>query len=240
MQKGKACETEAKKKEFEVEMKMSPLQSQLRRIIKAMIYEHKWEKYWNELKEWGQIEGFLALFVAKIKSYLNTPILESFENNKEKAAKFLVSYYHDGKFWLDEPIKITPKLINFVTRFPIKGNPVPFGTKSMDLVNKFTGSNRKGKKSKILQINSIEMMTIKWTTLIVSIFLIASGRPLGIKIDMLEAIENIVYHTKIYNWDSHIVELLKSNCEGFQELNTPICFPSFLIWIAMKKISLVG
>ena len=110
----------------------------------------------------------------------------------------------------------------------------------MDLVEKFTGSNSKGKNSKGLQINSIEMSMIKWVALIVYICLTTSDWPSNIKLDMLEAIDNIVYHTKVYNWVAHIVELLKSNWERCQELDTPIRFLSLLIWIAMMKISLVG
>ena len=74
----------------------------------------------------------------------------------------------------------------------------------MVLVKKFIGSNNKGKNSKGLQINSIEMPPIKWVTLIVSIFLSTSIRPSNVKLDMLEAIDNIAYNLKVYNWDAHI------------------------------------
>ena len=115
------------------------------------------------------------LSATKIKSYLNAPILASLDNIKEEVAKFMVSRYHNRKIWIDEPIEITPNLINFITDFPVKRDLVPVGTKSMALVEKFIGSSSKGQNSKSLQINSIEMLMIKWVTLIVSIFLIASS-----------------------------------------------------------------
>ena len=49
------------------------------------------------------------------------------------------------------------------------------------------------------------MLMIKWAFLIVSIFLTTSGRLSDVKLNMVEAIENIVYHEKIYNWVAHIL-----------------------------------
>lgn len=120
--------------------------------------------------------------------------MDNFDKLKEEAAKFLVIAYHDGKIWLDELIEITPKLINFITGIPIKGDLVPIVVKNMALVEKFTGSSSKGKNSKGLQINSIEIPIVKWVTLIVSIYLTSLGPLSDIKLDMLEAIGNIPYH----------------------------------------------
>lgn len=154
-------------------------------------------KYWIELKEWGQTKGSRALSIAKIKTYLNAPIMANFDNINEEACKFLVSRYHDGKIWINHPIEITPKLINFITRLPVKGDLVLVRVTNMSLVEKFIGSSSKVKNSKGLQINSIEMSTIKWVTLIVSIYLTASAHSLDVKLNMLEAIDNITYHSKV-------------------------------------------
>lgn len=69
----------------------------------------------------------------------------------------------------------------------------------MALLEKFTSSTTKGKNSKGFQINSIEFMMEKWTTLIISIFLTLSCRPLDVKLDMLESINGIAHHGKVYN-----------------------------------------
>jgi hypothetical protein len=97
--------------------------------------------------------------------------MERFDNLKEESSKFIVRCDHDGTIWLANSIEIIPRLINFMTRFPIKGYLVPFGMKNTTLFEKFTSFSSKGKNSKFLQISSIEMPTIKWATLIVSIFL---------------------------------------------------------------------
>jgi len=55
---------------------------------------------------------------AKIRSYLSAPQIAGFYGLKEEAAKFIVSRYHEGKFWLDEPVKITLQLIRRITGLP--------------------------------------------------------------------------------------------------------------------------
>ena len=50
----------------------------------------------------GKREGAKNLSAARIKTYLNAPIIDNFRNLKEEVAKFLVSRYHNGKIWLDE------------------------------------------------------------------------------------------------------------------------------------------
>ena len=63
--------------------------------------EHNWPKYWVELREWAKSENARNVMAARIKSYLNAPIIDNFGTLKEEAAKFLVSRYHDRKIWLD-------------------------------------------------------------------------------------------------------------------------------------------
>ena len=78
---------------------------------------------------------------------------------------------------------------------------------------------------------------VKWTTLIISIFLTIFGRSSDIKLDMLEAIEGVANHAKTYSWANYLADLVKINYEKCQEQGTPIRFCSLLIWIAMSKIS---
>ena len=155
--------------------------------------------------------------------------MENFSNLKEEEAKFLISRYHDGKFWLNQPIAITKKLINFITSLPLNGEPIPVGSKNPNLLEWFTGSTQKGKNTKGLQINSIGSSTVKWTTLIISICPTISGQPSDIKLDMLEAIEGVAYHAKTYSWANYLADLVKTNCDKCQEKGTPIIFCSLLI-----------
>lgn len=219
---------------------MSPLQARISRIQKSKLHQHNWMKYWAKLKEWSQTEGSTMLFIVKIKTYLNAPIMTSFNNIKEEVVKFLVIHYHDSKIWLNKPIEITPKLINFIIGLPVKGYTIQARVKNMDLVEKFIGSSNKGKISKGLQINSIDMMMITWGALTVSICLTSLSIPSDVKLNMLESIDNIAYHSKFYNWVAHIVEILKTNYKRCQELDTSIHFPSLLIWIPMTRFTLMG
>jgi hypothetical protein len=52
---------------------------------------------------------------------------------------------------------------------------------------------------------------------------------------MLEANGHIVKKGTTYNWVDHIINILKTNCEGCQELNKAIRYHSLLISISMSK-----
>ena len=151
--------------------------------------------------------------MVRIKSYLNAPIVDNFGTLKEEATKFLVSRYHDGKIWLDQPITINAKIINFITGLPLNGDLVPVGSKNPALLEKFTRSSERGKNSKGLQINSIESPLVKWTVLIISICLTIYGWPSDVKLDMIEVIDEVVNHGKTYSWTTYLADLIKSNCE---------------------------
>ena len=86
------------------------------------------------MKEWEKSENARNVTATKIKSYLNAPIIDNFGTLKEEAVKFLVSRYHDGKIWLDQPITINNKLINFITGLSLNGEPVPVGSKNPSLL----------------------------------------------------------------------------------------------------------
>lgn len=77
------------------------------------------------MKDWVKREITTNITATRIKSYLNAPIVDNFGTLKEEVVKLLVSRYHDGKIWLDQPISITNKLINFITSLPLYEESVP-------------------------------------------------------------------------------------------------------------------
>lgn len=98
------------------------------------------------------------------------------------------------------------------------------------------------KNSKGVMINQIHNLVVEWTSIVVFIFLKNLEWPFNVKQKMLEAIKNVAYDDKRYNWVTHVANLVKSNCERCREAGGSIRFPSLLIWIAMTKtkISLVS
>jgi len=138
-------------------------------------------------------------------------------------------WYDDGRIWLDQQITINAKLINFIIGLPLNGDQVPIRSKNPTLLENVIGSSQRGKNSKGLQINSIESPLVKWTALIVSICLTISGRSSDVKLNMLEAIDGVTNHRKMYSWVTYLADLVKSNCEKCQEQGTPIRFCSLLI-----------
>lgn len=127
---------------------MSSLQQSLNKIRKAKLDEHNWPKHSAELREWEKSENSQNVSAAGINSYLNTPIIDNFGTLKEDASKFLVSRYHDGNIWLDQPRAIIRKLINFIIGLPLNEEPILVGSKNPALLEKFTRSTQKGKNSK--------------------------------------------------------------------------------------------
>ena len=181
------------------------------------------------MRDWEKYENARNVTTARIKLYLNAPIVDNFGTLKEEAIKFIIKRYHDEKIWVDQPIAITENLINFITCLPLDGDPIPVGAKNPALLEKFTVSTQKGKNSKGLQIKSIESSLAKYTVLIISTFLTISGRPFDIKLNILEAIDGVANHAKIYSWANYLADLVKTNCEKYEEQGTPIRFCSLLI-----------
>ena len=119
---------------------MFALQQCLSKIRKEKLDERNWPKYWVEMKEWEKSKNARNIMTSRIKSYLSAPIIDNFGTLKEEVVKFLVSRYHDGKIWLDQPININNKLINFIIGLPLNGELVPVESKNPALLEKFTGS----------------------------------------------------------------------------------------------------
>ena len=47
-----------------------------------------------------------------IFNYPNTPLMASFGGMKEATVKFIISRYHNGRFYFDRPIDITGDVIS--------------------------------------------------------------------------------------------------------------------------------
>ena len=71
---------------------------------------------------------------------------------------------------------------------------------------------------------------------IIAITLIMVGRGSDLKLDMLEAVDTIATNGKIYRWDEHVAEIIKTICEKCQEMGGIIGFPSLILWIVMYSI----
>ena len=79
--------------------------------------------------------------------------MESFGGTKEAAVNFIISRYHNGRFYFDEPIDIIGDIISKLTGLSNQWNPIPIGIKE-GLVQELTGSPS-GKNSKGLMIGKI-------------------------------------------------------------------------------------
>ena len=60
-------------------------------------------------KKWAYIDKKMTTKAQNINSntimsYINAPIMESFVGTKEIIAKFIISRYHNGKFYFEKPI----------------------------------------------------------------------------------------------------------------------------------------
>ena len=64
-----------------------------------------------------------------ILNYMNAPLMVSFEGTQEKIVKFVISRYHDGKFYFDIPVEISVETIYKLTGLSNKGDLVPMGIK---------------------------------------------------------------------------------------------------------------
>ena len=64
-----------------------------------------------------------------IMSYMNTPFMASFGRTKETVVKFIISWYHNGKFYFDKLVEISSEVIYKLTGLSNQGKPVPIGIK---------------------------------------------------------------------------------------------------------------
>ena len=62
-----------------------------------------------------------------ITNFLNAPLMESFGGTKETIVKFIISRYHNGKFYFDTPVEISAETIYKITGMSNKCDHVPVG-----------------------------------------------------------------------------------------------------------------
>ena len=111
---------------------------------------------WKEVKKWSYKDGKMIeeaqkVSASKILSYINAPLMESFIGTKDIIAQFIVSRYHNGKFYFDIPVEISGNIIYRLTGLSNKGEPVPVRS-NPGLVEKPIGTIA-GKKSRGLTIS---------------------------------------------------------------------------------------
>ena len=151
-------------------------------------------KLWIEIQEWAFVDKKATQVVEKIKhntifAYANAPLMASFGGTKKTAVKFIISQYHNGRFYFDELVDISGEVISKMTDLSNEGNPVPVGIKE-GLVEELTRSSS-GKNSKGLMISQITTRMPQIVTKIIAITLTLAGRGRDLKLDMLEVFDTI-------------------------------------------------
>ena len=98
--------TRAVTKEKELQAKDTPLLNRLKNIKNTKVQEGPFQKLWQEIQEWAYVNNRMTQAAEKIwKSgifnYPNAPLMEIFGGTKEAAIKFIISHYHNGRFYFD-------------------------------------------------------------------------------------------------------------------------------------------
>ena len=148
-------QTRAETKVKELQVEDTPLIRKLKNIKNAKVQEGPWQKLWAEIQEWAFVDKKMTQAPEKVQrstifNYANAPLMSSFGGTKEASVKFIISRYHNGRFYFDEPIDINGDVISKLTGLSNQGNLVPIGIKE-GLVQELTGSPS-GKNSKGLMI----------------------------------------------------------------------------------------
>ena len=71
---------------------------------------------------------------------------------------------------------------------------------------------------------------------IIATALTPTSRGSDLKLDMLEAVDNIAHTGKIYRWAEYVTDMLKGICKKCQESGGIIRFPSLMLWIVMYTL----
>ena len=155
-------QTRASTKAKEIQAADTPLVRRLKNIKNAKVQEGPWKKLWAEIQEWAFVDKKMTQEAEKFQrstlfGYANAPLMESFGGTKEAAVKFIISRYHNGRFYFDELIDISGDVISKLTGLSNKGDPVPVGIKEGH-VKELTGSSPR-KNSKGLMIGQITTRT---------------------------------------------------------------------------------
>lgn len=114
---------------------MRNLYLRLNKINNTKLNEYPLERYWMDFKKWAYpqvtwISESVYLANAKIKLYLNAPLVATFGTLKEESIKFIMSQSHKGMLWLPNPVEITLELISYISSLLAVGDLVPMVLKS--------------------------------------------------------------------------------------------------------------
>ena len=168
------------------------------------------------MQEWDYVNKNPNQAIEKIKystifNYVNAPLMASFGGTKETTVKFIISRYHNGRFYFDQPVDISGEVISKLTSLSNEGNPVPVGIKE-GLVEELTGSTSE-KNLKGLMISQITTQMPQIVAKIIAITLTLAGRGSDLKLDMLEAVNTIATDEKIYRWIDYVADMVNTICE---------------------------
>ena len=113
-------QTRAFTKEKELQAADTPLVCRLKNIKNDQVQEGPWQILWTEIQEWAFVDKRMTQAAEKvwntiIFNYPNAPLMASFGGTKEAAIKFIISRYHNGRFYFDEPIDIIGDVISKLT-----------------------------------------------------------------------------------------------------------------------------
>ena len=129
-------------------------------IKKSKLQETSWAQHWEDIKKWAyagksrRTEEGNKINQSIILNYMNAPLMESFKGTKKNIIKFIIIWYHNGKFYFNIPVEISAETIYKLTSLSNKGDPVPVGIKE-GLVERITGTPM-GKNSKGLIVGQIK------------------------------------------------------------------------------------
>ena len=159
------------------------------------MYEPSWKRIWKEIKDLGTNtnnkwrEEAQRLSTSTILSYMNAPLMDRFADTKEVIGKFIVSRYHNGKFYFDTPVEIIDNLIYRLIGSSNKGDPVPVRL-NLGLMEELT-CTPVGRNSRGMIINQIIYGKPKLDAKIISMALTSTGRGSDLKLNMLEEVQNM-------------------------------------------------
>ena len=104
----------------EIQAADTPLVRRMKNIKNAKVQEGPWQKLWTKIQEWAFVDKKATQVAEKIRhntilSYANAPLMASFGGTKETAVKFIISRYHNGWFYFNEPVDISGDVISKMT-----------------------------------------------------------------------------------------------------------------------------
>ena len=75
---------------------------------------------WAKIKEWAYVDKKPTQAAEKVNhssimKYMNTPFMASFGGTKETIVKFIISRYHNEKFYFYKPVEISREFIYKLT-----------------------------------------------------------------------------------------------------------------------------